>query len=132
MNVRITETAQYTAKALPGQYRVITDENPCIRVHFVTSERIRKLKQGAKDRDLVFELSDTKVKEFIHQDCYYCGQPNADGIDRLDSSVGYTEENCVPCCGVCNIMKNRFTTDTFFNHIELIYKKHFSNVIKNN
>ncbi len=35
------------------------------------------------------------------------------GIDRLDSSKGYTLENCVPCCEEINVMKMALTKDRF-------------------
>ena len=96
------------------------------------ASRLQSIRSNAKGRNLNFNLTEEQAISILHQDCYYCGQPHADGIDRLDSNIGYTEENCVPCCGVCNIMKNKFTTDTFFNHIELIYKKHLINNLKLN
>ena len=47
------------------------------------------------------------------------------GIDRIDSLKGYEVENCVPCCGVCNRMKNSFTQKQFFEKVKLIYNKHY-------
>lgn len=41
--------------------------------------------------------------------CFYCGKQNSathkNGIDRVDSAVGYVVDNCVSCCGQCNIAK---------------------------
>lgn len=91
------------------------------------SERIAKFKAGAKNRSLSWELTDEQAILLLHKECYYCGQPNADGIDRVDSTKGYSSDNCVSCCGVCNIMKNKFDCRTFFDHIKLIYEKHFKN-----
>ena len=48
------------------------------------------------------------------------------GIDRIDSNIGYTVNNCVPCCTICNHMKNDLTTDEFYNHIKLLYNLHFN------
>ena len=79
---------------------------------------------GAKARGLPFELSDEQIKELVLQNCTYCGQaPSgvrpgskgrhekhgrfvANGIDRLDSTIGYTVANCVPCCTQCNRAKS--------------------------
>lgn len=33
------------------------------------------------------------------------------GVDRLDSSMGYTPDNCVPCCWECNNMKGASLTE---------------------
>lgn len=46
------------------------------------------------------------------------------GIDRVDSSRGYEIENCVPCCGICNRMKNGYTQEQFFEKIKKIYERH--------
>lgn len=34
-------------------------------------------------------------------------------IDRVDSSIGYVESNCVACCAQCNIAKSDYTKDEF-------------------
>jgi hypothetical protein len=54
------------------------------------------------------------------KECYYCGEKNYAcindyiddkckskfcGIDRMDNNIGYTIDNCVPCCIICNMMK---------------------------
>lgn len=89
------------------------------------SERIQKFISGAKQRNLSYSLSEEEAIKLLHGECYYCGQSHADGIDRVDSLKGYSIDNCVPCCSICNIMKNKFDTQTFFDHIKLIYNKHF-------
>lgn len=38
------------------------------------------------------------------------------GIDRLDSSVGYTIENCVACCYDCNVAKAEKTEEAYIEH----------------
>ena len=43
------------------------------------------------------------------------------GIDRLDNSVGYTKENCVPCYKMCNYAKNKFTMEEFLIWINRVY-----------
>lgn len=88
------------------------------------SERIRSIQSGAKERNIAYLLTDEQAIELLHGDCYYCGQPHADGIDRMNSQQEYTTFNCVPCCKVCNIMKNKFDSKTFFKHITLIYQRH--------
>jgi len=46
------------------------------------------------------------------------------GVDRVDSSKGYLDEgNSVPCCKMCNRMKNEFTKEEFLNKIKKIYNK---------
>ena len=66
------------------------------------------------------------------QNCYYCGKEpdqirkNNDyshgiyvynGIDRLDNNRGYTTDNTVSCCGLCNKMKLTLTEEQFYKHL---------------
>ena len=46
----------------------------------------------------------------------------ANGIDRLNSKLGYTAENCVPSCFDCNEMKNDKTPQEFLEHMDKILK----------
>ena len=38
--------------------------------------------------------------------------------------AGYVLENCIPCCDICNYMKNNLPKDEFFHKVNKIYKKH--------
>lgn len=51
---------------------------------------------------------------------------HVNGIDRIDSSEGYTLTNVIPCCTKCNRMKLNYTTRDFIDHISKIY--HFMKV----
>ena len=42
------------------------------------------------------------------------------GIDRLDSNVCYTVENCRPCCKDCNYMKGTYDPRTFIERAKKI------------
>lgn len=44
------------------------------------------------------------------------------GIDRIDSEVGYTKENTVPCCKYCNTAKNTMSYNEFIEWIKRVYK----------
>ena len=44
------------------------------------------------------------------------------GIDRVDSNLGYEINNVVPCCKTCNLMKNVHSENDFLQHILKIYK----------
>ena len=46
------------------------------------------------------------------------------GVDRVDSNKGYEMDNVVPCCSMCNRMKNKYTYKEFIDKIKLIYSKH--------
>lgn len=94
-------------------------------------------KYGAKNRNLEFNLSIEDFLDLIKKPCVYCGQPApertvsahkknsyniiAQGIDRIDSSKGYSKENCVPCCTICNRMKLDLSKTEFLDKISQIY-----------
>lgn len=43
------------------------------------------------------------------------------GVDRMDSSIGYTIENSVSCCKRCNFMKSNLGYQEFIDKIKQIY-----------
>jgi len=85
--------------------------------------------------------------EVSKQDCYYCGsKPNHiindyrhdyetgsrdkrvsnmvvyyNGLDRIDSNIGYIHGNVVPCCRKCNVAKLDMTFNEFLDHIKKMY-----------
>lgn len=81
-----------------------------------------------------FDLTFEEFNKIIQLNCNYCGSaPNhlrfnkskklsalLNGVDRLDSTKGYTKDNCVPCCTTCNYMKNTLSVTTFLEHIKKI------------
>jgi len=82
---------------------------------------------GAKDRGIEWSLSKELFRELVETNCSYCGRvpfqiksPKGangsyihGGIDRIDSTLGYSAENSVPCCKVCNFMKLDMTREAF-------------------
>ena len=52
--------------------------------------------------------------------CNYCKRYLSSGLDRIDSSIGYESNNVVPCCKVCNRMKDVLSTDEFLAAIEAV------------
>lgn len=70
--------------------------------------------------DLTQELFD----EITKNNCYLCNKENSDihhnGIDRVDSKIGYITENMKSCCGRCNYLKNVFVLEDFLNHCFMI------------
>jgi len=71
---------------------------------------VSQIKNDAKKRDYNFALSDQEIYNFIVSDCKYCGVSSGwpekrNGIDRVDSSLGYFSSNCVTACFTCNAAK---------------------------
>ena len=85
-------------------------------------------KSHAKKRGYIFTLTLVEAFWLIQKPCEYCGIvkifPEHNGIDRVDSNLGYTIENTVSCCKWCNYAKNKMTTEEFKVHITNMYN-HF-------
>ena len=92
-------------------------------------------KRAAKKRNKKWSLTKDQFLMLTKQSCAYCGvgpkqrfgRPNLNGyyfyngLDRTDSSLGYTIDNVVPCCEKCNWGKNVMTTEKFALHIKRMY-----------
>ncbi len=109
------------------------------KVHVNNNDRInynkpqtkyKEYKDRCLEKNIVFELTLDKFTNLIFDKCYYCGTKDninnkhniegINGIDRMIPRLGYVEENCVPCCKMCNIIKNKHHTDNFLKIIEHI------------
>ena len=53
-----------------------------------------------------------QYEAIISQPCHYCycSLYNFGGssLDRIDNLVGYVLTNVLPCCGICNNIRNNF------------------------
>lgn len=86
-------------------------------------------------RGLEFSIPLDEFTALTKGDCYYCGvspkqrkskyTPTGDyvynGIDRVDSSLGYVAGNNVSCCIDCNRAKNAMSLEAFKGWIRRIY-----------
>lgn len=99
----------------------ILTENAAWRQTF--KGKLLSYKVGAEKREIEWRLSDDEFKSFWQKPCSYCGSEiETIGVDRLDSSIGYTIDNCTACCTTCNRMKLLMSKDEFINQIKLILK----------
>lgn len=69
-------------------------------------KKYNSIRKGASIRNMIFDLSFKEYLPFYNQPCCYCGSTDRNGLDRLDSSMGYNKNNVVSCCTACNIMKS--------------------------
>jgi len=99
------------------------------------------------DKDNVVIDFDT-FKELSKSKCKYCGLEYSktiedrvsersdgkklsdkvikiNGIDRVDSNIGYTKENSVACCKYCNFSKHTMSKDDFYKWIRRVYEFNF-------
>jgi hypothetical protein len=97
---------------------------------------IRNYKAGAKRRKRKFKLTEEEFLTICKSNCKYCNCPPTqvssgdkgcngkfiyNGIDRVDNNKGYTIENSVACCSICNIAKHQLSKDEFLNWITRVY-----------
>ena len=76
--------------------------------------------------------------------CHYCNEPpsrtlkdkvtgitlNINGLDRVDNEKGYTPDNVVACCPICNDAKRRMTRDEFLAWLHRAGKYRFQDARK--
>lgn len=87
-----------------------------------------KLRSDARVRGRDFQLTFEEFVEFTATPrCHYCDRPvvwtrhnitrpksNAYNLDRMNNEAGYTKQNLVVCCPICNVTKgNRFSYEEF-------------------
>jgi hypothetical protein len=98
-------------------------------------------KNGAVSRNYSFELSEQDFERLTKQNCHYCNAvPNTvmcvnyrylndenehgryiyNGIDRKNNKLGYTIENSVSCCKICNRAKSGDSYEEFMSYINQI------------
>lgn len=74
-------------------------------------------KTSSKQNNKIFEFNRKEFELLIFSNCYYCGKeskiPDINGIDRVNNSLGYTKNNCVSACKICNYSKNTLTKYEF-------------------
>jgi hypothetical protein len=91
-------------------------------------------RHNAEVRNIVFTLSREFMFKLTQENCYYCGNEPSNikkthskdvyiysGIDRIDSSKGYTEDNVVACCKICNYAKGIESMTNFSEWIVKVY-----------
>lgn len=83
------------------------------------------IKYKANKRNIPFKITIDEYKSKMSKKCFYCCNTNGNknGLDRIDSGGIYEINNTVPCCGTCNLMKNKHSLDDFINKIKIIVEK---------
>lgn len=95
---------------------------------------IRQYKANAKRRKLNFSLTEKQIKKITSFKCFYCGiepmqkmenkEANGayiyNGIDRKNPLKGYTKQNCVPCCKICNRAKSNLSYNKWVEYLKRI------------
>jgi len=85
--------------------------------------RFIQYRNTAKYRSIPFEITEEQFATFWQKLCYYCGSDvKTVGLDRIDNSKGYVEDNIVSCCETCNSMKLHSSQQAFYDQIAKIFK----------
>jgi len=98
----------------------------------------QEYKYTAKKYNRTWNITKELFKRLTSKPCFYCGNPPSqkrllykkryngiylfNGLDRVDNTKGYTPDNVVPCCIVCNRAKRDMSQDDFFFWIQRISK----------
>jgi len=94
-------------------------EHSSVRSHCVKCrpENVYKIYQNVAIRKKrIFEISLEKFILLIKLPCRFCGGDGG-GLDRIDSSRGYTDDNVQSCCIICNAMKSDLNEQDFLNRV---------------
>lgn len=96
-------------------------------------------RRNSKLRNLEWNLTKDQFLALISLPCYYCGTKDSmsvnmaygdsclhNGVDRLDNSLGYTVNNSVPCCNICNRAKGILSVAEFLKWIKLFTEERVS------
>jgi hypothetical protein len=98
----------------------------------VRNDLLSSYKAGARQRRLEWTLTDEQFDSLIKMNCHYCGALPFGvrtrrgetstlvytGIDRKNNQLGYTTDNTLPCCKICNRAKLNLGYDEFMTYIE--------------
>lgn len=108
--------------------------------HAALASILSNYKTSAARRGLKFDLNFIVFSQLISSPCYYCNQEPGckivddcprdvsigkklyHGLDRVNNLLGYTPENVVPCCKVCNFAKGTMSVDEFYAWVLRVYK----------
>lgn len=109
----------------------------CVNCDHRLQNLLNAYKRSAGKRGIQWDLLDDDFYKIIKETCIYCGSPPArelkfrnktpikcNGVDRINSDLGYSLDNCVPCCGCCNQMKLDLSQKSFLEQCNKIAKLH--------
>lgn len=117
----------------PGNYRGLqVRPEVTLRQQYLWFFKFAYGRRAARKK-LEITITPDEFIKLVTSNCHYCGKEwqsetrrvnNAQvkmlTIDRKDSALGYTLENCVSCCKLCNTIKMDMSYAQFTTQIKLI------------
>lgn len=91
---------------------------------------------NATQRNYNFDLTHEEFTSIVKSNCHYCGiEPSREasykgeddllnGVDRVDNDKGYSIDNVVPCCSICNQAKHAMKYDDFMSWVKRLVEWH--------
>lgn len=121
---------KYPCKRCYDNSMKIFNESPAIKKAFLS------LKNNAKARNIDVQITEKQFYNIAKNSCAYCGAEPIEktppkewqkttflnGVDRINNAIGYTIENCAPCCEQCNWAKKDLTIQEWNNWIDMLIK----------
>ncbi|NCB97235.1 MAG: hypothetical protein EOM36_02595 [Bacteroidia bacterium] len=124
---RVTECSSCAYQKRPQSTKRLTQEERMFTKTIV---------ERCKTHNIPYSITATDYITTAKKVCHYCGTPPVikgahmtrhaetpipvNGIDRVNNTLGYTIENIVPCCSLCNSMKSTLSSESFLAHIKQI------------
>jgi hypothetical protein len=82
------------------------------KLHTVAVAKLYQHKRWDSSKGFICKLTVEDIVLALQSKCVYCDR-QATNVDRKNSNLGHFKENCVPCCGRCNMVKsNRVSYET--------------------
>jgi hypothetical protein len=105
------------------------------KLHVAQSRIFKFYRDNSSRRGHEFKINREDFIRLTTQNCFYCGvEPKQgtknklgeitfkyNGLDRIDSGIGYQIDNVVTCCHKCNRAKYTMSQSEFYLLVERIY-----------
>lgn len=110
---------RYTAKRAMTDMAKLSEQKKKDKI----SKMLSSYRCGDKTRGRLFNLTrDYFEQNIISKPCTYCGATENVGCDRIDNTLGHTDNNVLPACYICNTVRN--------NHFSVDEMKQLGKVIQ--
>lgn len=82
--------------------------------------KMRSYIHSDKKRGMTSDIDIDYCLSEMNKPCFYCDHIDspANGLDRIDNSIGHVKSNLVPCCRLCNMTRgDRWSHGDFIKYI---------------